>query len=95
MSGRPYRTRFGPHFSEGARLLWTRMARDSMSREALCAKVGCAKGSLLRWMYGDRLPARVEAGKIERALGIPPDAWDRKPSRAFDLPASARTGTEG
>jgi hypothetical protein len=80
-----YRTHLGPHFSEGARLVWMRL------REIECGIAGGARlaeidrAQFYRFLHGDRVPSIAEAAKMKRAFGAPIDAWNEKPRRKFSL----------
>ena len=93
-----YRRHIGPHFSEAARLLWARLpelavmwnVKPTAAREELTRRLGTGRGTIAKYLYGDRKPGRVMAGKLEEIAGIPMSAWDLEPTREFSL---SPTGT--
>lgn len=95
-----YRRHIGPHFSEGARLLWLKLPqlarawgiKPESAREELTKRLGAARGTVARYLYGDRKPDRTLASKLQELAGIPAEAWDQAPKQEFRLKA---TGTEG
>lgn len=87
-SKRSYRTHFGPVFSEGARLLWRAVERESGGREALTLRLGIARGVLSTWLYGDRRPGREKSVLLATTLRIPAAAWGMPPTEACELPAT-------
>jgi hypothetical protein len=85
------RTALGLHFSEAARLLWSEVDRrrkenPKFSLNALGRALGFVPGVITRDIYGDRLPQATRRIVYAKKLGIPVEAWDRKPSRRFALP---------
>jgi len=94
---RTTRTDLGENFSEGARLSWLALRARGWSVADLRARmVGprsgepMAGGVLDPVLYGDRLPSFALAGQLAAALGVPVEAWARKPARRFVLEASKR-----
>lgn len=90
MSRRPHRTTLGPHFNEGARLLWLRVAEAPYdgSQNALALAIDVGAGLVSRWLYGDRKPGRAHSATLHQRLGIPASAWDEPASVEFVLPAT-------
>lgn len=91
---RMHRRHLGGQFSEGARLLWKNLAKAHMSPEQLTRQLGTSRGSVSRWLYGDRKPELAVANKLSHALGIPTDAWDQVPTRPFEPPAAKDAADE-
>ncbi len=88
------RTALGPHFSEGARLMWLALRERGQSDYAFSKEFGVGRSTVLKWLYGDSLPSRLWGIEIERLLGIAPGLFDVPPKRAFVLPgASVRKAT--
>jgi hypothetical protein len=79
------RARIGRHFNEGARLLWLRIARESLSIEDIGRVGRWARGTVHHWLYGDRRPNLSSALVLERAFGVPVTAWSKAPRRPFSL----------
>jgi hypothetical protein len=86
------RQRFGDRFSEGARLLWLAIAGDTQAAASI--QLGCAKGMLTNWLYGDRSPSAPWLTKIQDEYGVPADAWGRPPVQTFTLPAVAQAADD-
>lgn len=101
MATESHREHLGEHFSEGARLLWEKLpklarewgVRPGSVREELTRRLGAARGTVSRYLYGDRKPDRVQAVKLQELAGIPPATWDAAPKSRFSPPAA--TGTDG
>lgn len=99
----PTRTHFGDHFSEGARQLWLALPKlekrwglvgASSVREELQRQIGASRGTLSKYLYGDRRPNLSHAVALHTLAGIAPRLWDEKPAKEFTLPAvEAATGT--
>lgn len=53
------------------------MAARGITQEALSAALGCAQVSVSGWLREKWSPGAVMRKKIEEALGIPVDAWNR------------------
>lgn len=82
-----YRQHLGPCFSEGTRLLWLKLIRDDLELEDVNRAIKGSRGWANQIMYGDR-PASVRvAVALEKAFGVPVEAWGKKPSRPFETPA--------
>lgn len=88
------RTELGPHFSEGARLLWVFMESRGMSQGALMRLLGTKAGVIPRWLYGVTRPGLDWAMKVRDALGIAPEEWTRDPTAPF-VPPAARADESG
>lgn len=89
MATRPLlRSSLGPHFSEGARLLWLALERLGLNQTEAEARARSAKGSINRLLYGERRPGLDMALRLEEAFGIPPGAWNEPPSEPFAPPAA-------
>lgn len=88
---RSYRLTLGPHFNEGARLLWGKLA-EFASLEAMRLAVGAHRGELSRILYGDRLPGLPLANRIADKLGIPTTAWEQPATVPFTPPAAVALG---
>lgn len=84
-----YRTRLGEKFSEGARLMWLKLAEKKWNVEDLARECGWARGVGYRYLWGDRRPEFAQGKTIERVLGIHPDLFHAAPKRRFN-PAAAR-----
>lgn len=85
------RTELGPHFSEGARLLWNAKENQSLSHGGIARLIGATGGVVPRWLYGDTRPSWNWASKLFVTFGIPLVAWTEPPSRPFTLPAARET----
>lgn len=92
------RTDLGPLFCEGARLLWLALEQRGLNQTEAARllvdaarKIRCDGGMLGRWLYGDRKPGRLLASRILEIFGVPIEAWDRRPKKAFAPPAMVRT----
>lgn len=83
---RTFRTRIGPEFNEGARRLWTIIARSSQA--AVTRRIACRPGQLTKWVYGDRRPSVEWAARIERELRIPARLWGEPSAMPFVPPAA-------
>jgi transcriptional regulator with XRE-family HTH domain len=83
-----HRTRLGSKFSEGARLLWQTMEARGWTQVELAAELEVDSGLVSRWLYGERVPGREMALRIEEKLGIDPKFWGQKPTIAFVPPAA-------
>lgn len=83
------RVELGEHFSEGARLIWVRIAALKMTPSEFVTRKGWRRGSLFKYMHGDQKPNRVWAQLLQTELNIDPSDFDRKPVRTFDLSTKA------
>lgn len=114
MATESHRDHLGENFSEGARLLWLKLPKLARgwgvepvsAREELTKRLSAARGTVSRYLYGDRRPDLVQAGKLEEIAGIPMRAWNELPKKPFTLAHAdescthhavdaASTGTEG
>ena len=80
----------GPHFSEGARLLWLLMERQGWTQSELRRRLCAHLGEVTRILYGDRFPRLAVAAEAER-LGVHVAAWQQKPRLRFVPPAARRS----
>lgn len=80
-----YARRLGPHFSEGARLLWLSMEHRDYTQEDLRQLIGKSKGVIGRWLRGDQRPDGESRGLLFELLKIKPQAWDSVPQKAFSI----------
>lgn len=87
MSTRAYRREIGKHFNEGARLAWAAIERLKISPAEASRLCELKPGSLVKYLYGDQLPARAPADRMSLVLGVPASSWDEQPTEAFVLPA--------
>jgi hypothetical protein len=78
----------GPAYSEGARRLWGALVQLGIDTAEAAARVRVTGTTVLRWLYGDRVPERAAAAAIQREFGIDPSLWDVKPvgKHADELP---------
>ncbi len=83
------RTKKGPHFVEGSRLLWVRLEQRGLTAWTLAKDSGLSRSSVHRWMYGDKVPDMADAETLRKRLGIPLSAWVKK-ARPFELPAARK-----
>lgn len=77
------RTELGPHFTEGARLLWEEVRIRGMSQGEAGRSVGAHNGQFNRWLYGLKKPGIHFALAIERVFGVPVIAWTQEPTQDF------------
>ncbi len=93
---RTTRTNLGGLFSEGCRLAWRRLKELSWSTTDLRTRMTGREGEPLavgvvdRVLYGDAVPSLGTALQLQRLLGVPPEAWEKGPTRRFVLPAAKR-----
>lgn len=85
--GSAARTKLGPKFSEGTRLLWLACIEHGWEQRDLRALLNCSTGTVSRYLWGDRVPDRVMAEKIREIAGVPTPTWDQPPTEAFVPPA--------
>lgn len=95
-----HRDTLGPHFSEGARLLWVALLERRDSQQEIANEIGCLKPTLNKWLYGMRRPGTSWRIAIRRKFKVPLLAWDAKPKKPLTLPGSTgdaqkATGTDG
>ena len=81
------RTRLGPKFSEGSRLLWLACIKHGWGQRDLREFLGCSTGTVSRYLWGDRAADRAAAEKMRDKFGIPTPAWDQPPKKPFTPPA--------
>lgn len=79
------RTFLGPTFSEGARLMWTRVILNGTSQESIRRALGLGRGMVPRFLYGDRRISLEVAVRVQEAFGIEAKLWLAPPTRPFDL----------
>lgn len=82
------RTKLGPHFSEGARLLWEAMEAREWTQGQLRKELGASYGRVSRWLYGDIRLNLAVAVTISEKFEIPVEAWTQKPTAEFIVPAA-------
>lgn len=91
---RNHRTTMGKHFSEGARMCWLRIARKKWDQAELARRISEAtgepvsSGTVCRWLYGDRRPQLKFLLIFRELLKVPLEAWEQKPTEAFEPPAA-------
>lgn len=78
----------GKYLSEGSRLLWAAMCRDSLKLAVLSRELDVAYGIIGRWLRGQQRPNGKFRASLHERFAIPMTAWDRPPQRAF-LPGHA------
>jgi hypothetical protein len=83
---KPFRTTLGPHFSEGARQLWLRMAERGWEQPRLSAEVEAGPGTINKILYGDRRVGARLSVRFEEVLGIRPRAFLELPLKEFAPP---------
>jgi hypothetical protein len=84
-----YRTTLGPHFNEGARMLWVATISKGIGSAGVAALADLDQSSVYRWMYGDQKPARSSAEQLKKHFGIDPSLWDERPREQFSIPDAA------
>lgn len=85
----PRRTTLGPHFSEGARLVWEGIEREGVSHADLRREWGVHTGDLSRALYGDRKrPSMAVLAGAQKRFGVPLEAWAQPPTVPFIPPAA-------
>lgn len=82
------RRALGPHFSEGARLLWLAMESRGWTQGQLRKELDVASGRVSRWLYGDLRPSLTIAIVVAAKLGIPAETWTQAPREPFIVPAA-------
>jgi len=87
---RNYRRHLGPRFSEGARLLWTKLERLGLTAADVRREVRASSGLVEMWLYGEKVPRIEYAGRLNEKFGIPVHKWVEQPKRSF-VPPAART----
>ncbi len=90
---RNYRTRLGPRFSEGARLLWASIEASGSSIADAATALGWLRSTLANVLYGDRLPGIELLADVKRVFGVELGAWAEKPTQPF-IPPAAREPEE-
>jgi hypothetical protein len=80
------RSRLGPLWSEGARLLWGVYEQRYDSFSEMADDIGCPRASLHRWMYGERRPGLRWAVKIQGLYKIRPAQFFAAATAAFAPP---------
>jgi hypothetical protein len=81
------RTRLGPKFSEGSRLLWVVLDERGWTQTRLRRELGTHPGEVSKILYGDREP-RLDTLIAAEKLGVPLEAWKQPPSVEFIPPAA-------
>lgn len=71
----PTRTKLGPRYSEGSRLLQAAIKSRFGSVSRASRKTGIATSSLVLWGFGDRSPGLEGAVALRDHFGVPVDAW--------------------
>ncbi len=61
------------------------VSEDSI-REELSRRLGTARGTVNRYLFGDRRPDRGPAEKLRELAAIPVSSWDDDPKKAFSIP---------
>lgn len=83
------RSKLGPHFSEGARLLWAAIESSGKPIRQVEREMGAHTGDGSRTLYGDRPPSLTFVLAAQAVFGIEPRTWKEK-SRVKFLPPAAR-----
>lgn len=85
------RVLLGPHFNEGARLLWSVVEkRFNGSIADLAAAVPNLDASAVHLhLHGDRRPENEARATYWALCKVPKGAWDKRPAKPFALPALA------
>ena len=81
------RTALGPHFNEGARLLWGALERAGDSVREVDRVAAANQGMAIRWLYGDGRPGTAFRVRLSERYGVPILAWDQPPTAPFVVPA--------
>jgi plasmid maintenance system antidote protein VapI len=81
------KSRLGPHFSEGSRLLWGELEGRELTQADAEDELECARGTVSRLLYGTRRCGLDLALVVLAKFGIPIVAWREEPSEDFVLPA--------
>jgi hypothetical protein len=84
-----HRTKLGPKFSEGARLLWLQLEALNITAADVQREIKASSGSASCWLYGDKRPGRTFAQRLEEKFGVPVSAWDQ-PTTVIFVPPAAR-----
>jgi transcriptional regulator with XRE-family HTH domain len=82
------RTKLGPHFSEGARLVWMEIERRGWTQGQLRKELKVATGRVSRWLYGDIRVSLSVALLFQKTLHVPAEAWTLAPTVEFVVPAA-------
>lgn len=88
---KPNRTDLGPHFSEGARLLWLAIQRESLPSARAADSIDADASLFHRWLYGERKPGRAHGSALAERFGISLDQWDTEPTEPFSPPGAMRS----
>lgn len=89
------RRTLGEKFSEGARQAWIAIEREAKKAEtpidhsALARRLGCAKATLHRILYGDAKPDAERLVAFERIYGVRCRLW-YEPAKNHFVPPAAR-----
>lgn len=86
---KPYRTKRGDRFSEGARLLGCVLSERGCTQAQITLELGAPEGAVNAWLFGDKKPSADAITKIFDVLGIPADSWGRPPNGRFVPPVRA------
>lgn len=81
-----HRRNLGSKFSEGARLLWSRLVASGEDLRSVPRALNCSVGLSNRWLYGDRRPSIEWAKEIQEIYGISASLWACEPTQTFELP---------
>ena len=84
-----HRTQLGPHFSEGARLLFLRVLKSSF--RDVGQDLGVDHSVVYRWAYGDSLPSAKHLNSIATRYRVKAGAWSAAPKESFIPPAARAT----
>lgn len=80
----------GPFYSEAARRLWAAVDASGLNTDENAARLGIAKATLMRWLYGDRRADTLGQLACKREFGIEHELWIQAPAadHALELPVS-------
>ena len=68
--------------------MWAAAERDGLTPQDVGARLGLAKGSETKFLYGERGASRHVAKAANEEFGVPDWCWDVAPKRPFVPPAA-------
>ncbi len=90
----PHRRKVGKHANEGARLLWSLLARKNWTATRLAREIQADASVVTRWLYCDRRPGLQSAQVLQRMFRIPLASWHASPSAPIVLPVFVAEAAE-
>ncbi len=76
---------FGPHISEGQRLLWVALVERDCTQKELGELVGAPSGLMNRWLFAEGKPGSKFIVPLLDSLGIGVRSWTSPPAGDFPL----------